>query len=203
MDHSKHTPVTLIHRKDTEANPTDEVLPSGKLRMVITYLEMRQPKHFERESSRNENLSIIRAHNPHTGFYRYLYNAVGKDWLWYERNELSDTELEKIIHHPDVRVYVLYLNGTPAGYGELDFRIVDEVEIAYFGLIPEYIGRGLGSYFLRHLVETAWNESPNRVWVHTCNFDSPNAISVYQITGFSPYRQETKIIEDPRLAVHD
>ncbi len=166
--------------------------------MVVTYLEMRQPKTYERESSRSENLSIIRAHQPHVGFYRYLYNAVGADWLWHERNQLSDSELLQIIHNNAVRLYVLYLNGAPAGFGELDFRTKNEVELAYFGLLPAYIGRGLGSYFLRHLVAACWAEKPDRVWVHTCSFDSPNALSVYQVAGFCTYRQETKMIQDPR-----
>ncbi len=169
--------------------------------MVITYLEMRKPPSYPRTSPRAENLSIIRSYDPSTGFYLYLYNAVGKDWLWYERNQLSDKELENIIRHPKVRLYVLYLKGTPAGYCELDFRADKEVEIAYFGLIPEYTGRGLGTYFLKWAVQTAWLECPDRVWVHTCNFDSPHALATYQKAGFSVYGQEEKIIDDPRVSL--
>ena len=91
------------------------------------------------------------------------------------------------------------MNGTPAGYSELDLRIENEVEIAYFGLLPEFIGRGLGAYFLRRTTDTAWSTNPERVWVHTCNFDSPNAARTYQKVGFSAYYQEEKIIDDPRI----
>ncbi|MDE0309875.1 MAG: GNAT family N-acetyltransferase [Acidiferrobacterales bacterium] len=186
------------YRQIKKSDEPDTLAP-GKLRMVITYLEMRKPPIYPRTSTRAENLSIIRAYDPGTGFYRYLYNAVGKDWLWYERNLLSDEELEKIIHHPKVRLYVLYLKGTPAGYCELDFRVNREVEIAYFGLLPEFTGRGLGTYFLHWGVKTAWSENPKRVWVHTCNFDSPHALATYQKAGFSVYRQEAQIIDDPRI----
>ena len=176
-----------------------ETLAPGKLRMVITYLEMKKPPIYPRTSSRAENLSIIRAYQPNAGFYRYLYDAVGRDWLWYERKLIDDKALEDIIRDPKIRLYVLYLNGTPAGYCELDFRIDKEVEIAYFGLIPEFTGRGLGTYFLQWSVTTAWSENPDRVWVHTCNFDSPHALATYQKAGFSVYGQEETIIDDPRI----
>ena len=167
--------------------------------MVITYLEMKKPPVYPRVSRRAENISIIRAYEPNAGFYRYLYNAVGENWLWYERNQLDDAALEAIIQDPKVRIYVLYLKGSPAGYCELDFRTDREVEVAYFGLIPDYTGRGLGTYFLRWSVETAWLEQPERVWVHTCNFDSPYAIATYQKAGFTAYQQTEEIINDPRI----
>lgn len=176
-----------------------DTLAPGKLRMVITYLEMRKPPNYPRTSPRAENLSIIRAYDPGTDFYRFLYNAVGKNWLWYERNQLTDEELEKIIRHPKIRLYVIYLKGTPAGYCELDYRVDKEVEIAYFGLIPEYTGRGLGTYFLKWAVQTAWSEKPDRVWVHTCNFDSPYAVVTYQKVGFTVYSQKEETIDDPRI----
>jgi len=30
-------------------------------------------------------IAPFRAEKPSGAFYRYLYNAIGKDWLWYER----------------------------------------------------------------------------------------------------------------------
>ncbi len=198
---SHHSPVTLLHNPQNFAAAEQEDVPQGKLRMIITYLEMTKLPHFPHRSKRAENLSIIRTRQPTVGFYRFLYTSVGKDWLWYERNEWSDIELEQVIRHPKVRIYVLYVDGTPAGYSELDCRQKDEVELAYFGLMPEFIGRGLGLYFLRWSVEKAWTEEPERVWVHTCNFDSPHAIAIYQKAGFSAYGQEAVLIDDPRPAL--
>jgi len=197
-DRPPEHPVTLFHKAESLSEQADEQLPSGKLRMIITYLELTHSKQYDRQPSRSENLSVIRAHDPHAGFYRYLYNAVGEKWLWYERNLLSDEELENIIRNPKVKIYVLYINGTPAGFGELDCQVKKQVQLAYFGLMPQYFGRGLGKYFLRHLIESAWADKPDRVWVHTCNFDAPSAMATYQIFGFTPYRQEIRIIDDPR-----
>ncbi len=176
-----------------------EDLPHGKLRMVITYLEMNKPPKFKESRTRSDGISIIRARKPTLSFYRYLYNAVGSAWCWYERNLLSDKELAAIIHHPDVHLYVLYVQGTPAGFVELDFQNGSEPQIAYFGFVPEFIGRGLGKYFMMWSVEKAWTKDTNRLWVHTCNLDHPKAISTYQQAGFSPYKQTIQIIDDPRV----
>ena len=73
-----------------------------------------------------------------------------------------------------------------------------EIELAYFGLLPGFIGRGLGGFFLRALVDNAWAANPKRLWLHSCNFDHPSAFAHYQRAGFVPYKQETKRIEDPR-----
>ena len=181
-------------------NITDNVHSQlGKLRMVITYLEMKKPPSYQRKTPRAENLSIIRSYKPTVHFYRYLYKTVGTPWLWYERNVISDDALEKIINRSSVQIYVLYVNGTPAGYSELEQQENNDVEIAYFGLIPEFLGRGLGTYFLRWTIQKAWSTKPNRVYVHTCNFDSPHALSTYQKAGFTPYRRELRIIDDPRV----
>ena len=185
------------HLLNLHTEPQDDV-PKGKIRLVETHLEMKSYKPRKQKKQRLENLSIIRAHNPTVSFYRYLYNTVGEPWFWYERRLISDTELSELINKPDVRIYVLYVQGTPAGYTELDFTDSDNVEIAYFGLIPDFIGRGLGLYFLDWIVATAWSENPERIWVHTCNLDHPAAIAIYQKAGLSPFKQEMKIIDHPK-----
>ncbi len=171
----------------------------GQLRVVTTYLEMRQPPARPPPKPPMRGISVTRAAPPTVSFYRYLYNSIGAPWLWYERQAMADDELGAIIQHPDVEVYVLYLEDVPAGYVELDRRIAGETEVAYFGLMPEFIGRGLGPYLLDWAVKTAWAKHPDRVWVHTCNLDHPKARSVYEGIGFICYKQETTLIDDPRL----
>jgi ribosomal protein S18 acetylase RimI-like enzyme len=97
----------------------------------------------------------------------------------------------------------MYCGGVPAGFIELDSRPTDnshdkEVEIAYFGLMPEFIGRGLGRYLLAWGIGKAFESDLGRLWVHTCNFDHPEALALYQRAGFEAYRQERTIIDDPR-----
>ena len=150
--------------------------------------------------SRADDLTILRVREPTVAFYRFLYNHVGEAWLWYERRALADDALAEILNDSKVHVYVLYRAGAPAGYVELDYRVSDEVELAYFGLFPEQIGRGFGPWLLGWAVETAWASGPSRLIVNTCNLDHPKAIIVYQRAGFSPYKQETCTMIDPRNA---
>ena len=180
----------------TEPPVRDE---APKLDVTITYLEMReQPARGPAKPPRlTEKIALMRAERPTVGFYRYLYNAVGAPWRWYERNQLSDEELVAIIQDEQVEVCVLYYGGTPAGYAELDFRQKGEVELAYFGLIPDYIGLGLGGYMLNWAIDSAWSRNPERLWVNTCTLDHPAALTVYQKAGFTPYDQESIIINDP------
>ncbi len=180
--------------------PTPPDPLEGKLRSVITYLEMKdRPALRPVPPPAGVKLALLRAETPSVAFYRFLYHTVGKPWLWWARRAMSDEALARAVQDPKVEVYVLYCEGQPAGYAELDRRVDGEVELAYFGLLPEFIGRKLGPYLLTWAIEQAWSYGPDRVWVNTCTFDHPKALPLYQRLGFVPYRQETQVIDDPRL----
>lgn len=171
-----------------------------KITSVITYLEMTERPTKPTPPRPAIKIALLRAEKPTLSFYRYLYNTIGQDWLWWERRSLSDNELKAIIHDEKVEIYVLYVGGVPAGYGELDRRDGHDIELAYFGLLPEFIGQKLGGYFLRWLIDQAWSYNPKRMFVHTCTEDHPAAIHTYQRHGFSPYKQITTEIDDPRAS---
>ena len=172
---------------------------AGTLEVTITYLQIHRRHSSSLRLSPPRNTAILQAHQPTVSFYRYLYCHVGEPWLWYERRAMDNETLRAIIHDPAVSIHVLYINGVPAGYVELDSRVNHEIELAYFGLLPEFIGRGLGPWFLNWALDTAWNCEPSRIWVNTCNLDHPKALLCYQQAGFEPYRQEFIQIRDPRL----
>ncbi len=144
-------------------------------------------------------IALLRAHHPTVAFYRFLYNNVGADWLWYERRAMDDDTLAAIVQDDAVEVYVLYVAGVPAGFAELDRRDKPKIELAYCGLMPEFIGRGLGNYLLSTTIDIAWTYEPSRLWNHTNTLDHPRALPLYQQHGFTVYDQEQKIIPDPRL----
>ena len=178
----------------TTPKPRDD----GTLQVTITYLQMmRQPTGTPKRPPLSD-LAVFRVKQPALPFYRFLYNQVGQPWLWYERRAMSDSDLQDILSHEKVHVYVLYRGGEPAGYVELDFRQEDEAEVAYFGLLPWHIGSGIGPWFLEWAVRAAWTDKPKKLIVNTCDLDHPKAIIVYQQAGFRPYRQETVTIRDPR-----
>ena len=181
---------------------SDRTPEPATLELVVPYLEMlKPPTRPTVPAPPVGKIALLRAERPTVSFYRYLYNTVGEPWLWWERRLLSDAELERIIQDPLVEIYVLYVDGVPAGYVELDRRKPEEVELAYFGLIPQFIGRKLGPFLLNWAVDTAWFLKPKRLWVNTNNLDHPKALQIYQKAGFAPYRQETKTIPNPRLTL--
>lgn len=179
--------------------------PPGKLAVVVTYVEMHRRPAPSTVGRRAEPCAVLRAEAPTVSFYRFLYNTVGQPWLWYERRLLDDEMLHQAIMSPGVEIYVLYVRGVPAGYVELDRQRLGEVEIAYFGLMPEFIGRGLGPYFLDWAVGRAWDppqgNAPERVWLHTCTLDHPKALATYQRAGFEVYDRQEILIDDPRLKI--
>ncbi len=166
--------------------------------VIVTYLEMTERPQRPRAVLPPGQHALLRLENPTAAFYRYLYNTVGEAWLWVDRRRLTDRELLAEIRHPEVEIYVLYGGGEPAGYVELDRRPYPDLNFAYFGLLPDFIGRGLGTFLLDWAIDRAWSYGPTRLTVDTCTLDHPRALGHYQRAGFRPFRQVAKRISDPR-----
>jgi GNAT superfamily N-acetyltransferase len=139
-----------------------------------------------------ERLVIVHAKKPTIAYYRFLYDAVGRDYDWTSRKKLSDTELDALLKDTRLEVHVLMVAGVPAGFAELDRRTEGEIELVQFGLIPEFIGQGLGRYFLQWTIDKAWSYQPRRFWLHTCTKDHPAALPNYLKAGFAVYKEELK-----------
>jgi len=166
---------------------------------VITYLEMREkPGTPPVPAPSVGKLALMRAERCTVSFYRYLYETVGTPWLWFERRLLTDVALAAQIQKPTTEIFVLYVEGVPAGYFELDAAAPDETELCYFGLISEFIGRRLGPFLLRAAIDRAWSRPIQRLWLHTRSYDHPKALSYYQQAGFVVYDRRPLRFEDPR-----
>tara|TARA_Y100001960_G_scaffold326679_1_gene411506 strand:+ start:101 stop:652 length:552 start_codon:yes stop_codon:yes gene_type:complete len=165
---------------------------------TVTYLEMFSLPERAPIPAPPMKLALLKLEGPTTGYYLYLYDAVGSDWTWVNRKHMNTDELAEIIQSELVEIYVLYAGGMPAGYVELDRRSKPQIELAYFGLVPEFIGRGLGQYFLDWAIRKAWSYGPERIWLNTCTEDHPRALPLYQRFGFQAYAQET-IALDPNV----
>ncbi|NQV48321.1 MAG: GNAT family N-acetyltransferase [Rhodospirillaceae bacterium] len=178
-------------------------MTKNKLESVITYLQMMGPPTAPPPPAPLGHIALLHCEKPTVSFYRYLYDTVGAPWLWYERRVMDDDALSEIINDDKVEIFVLYVHGNPAGYFELDLRQMPDMELAYFGLMPEFIGQGLGLFLLRQAIDSAWLHKPKRLWLHTCNQDHPGALPFYQRAGFDVYEQETIVIDDPRTKYAD
>lgn len=176
---------------------------TGRLQIVKTYMEMRtRPDAMARvDCAPPPDTLLLRAVAPEPSFYRWLFSAVGEPWLWWTRALMSDAQLREVIHDPRVQIHVVYSEGQPAGFFELDRRGVDEVELAFCGLLPRFIGRRLGQYLLRSAIAYAW-APPNvtRLWLHTCTLDHPKAVEFYERHGFITYHRAEETVEDPRMS---
>jgi GNAT superfamily N-acetyltransferase len=131
--------------------------------------------------------------------YRALYRAVGDRWHWRDRDTWSDDRLQAWLDDPRVSVLVVrdpdvVSSSTElddiAGYAELARLDDGGVEIAYFGLVAEAMGRGLGGFLLARAVEEAWAMGAGRVVLHTCTLDAPQALPNYLARGFQPIGEE-------------
>ncbi len=173
-------------------------VPPGCLSVIVTYLEMTAPPAHAPLPRPAGDVAVVRANPPTASYYRYLYDTVGEPWLWHERRRMPMPELGRIVTDPRVEIWVLHVNGTPAGYAEIDRRDED-TDLAYFGLIPDFIGLRLGPWLLDTAIRLAWQGGTTRLLVNTCTFDHPKALPLYQSMGFVPYRHVTREIRDPRV----
>ena len=123
---------------------------------------------------------------------RFLYQFVGEAWQWIDKLSWSDEQWQAYAENDNLRTWIAYYQGSPAGYYELQQQVGSNVEIAYFGLAPKFIGQGFGGYLLSQAIKSAWAwQGTQRVWVHTCTLDHPSALQNYQARGMEIYRVET------------
>lgn len=153
----------------------------------VTHLEMTARPTRSYSAPSRPSTALLHAETMPVHFYRYLYEQVGKAHHWYLRRAMSDAQITEIICSENTRIDVLYANGAPAGFVELDLSSLPEsVEIAYFGIMPDFQGMGLGKWFLNCGIQLAWDQDPEKVIVHTNSLDHPAALSLYQKMGFTP-----------------
>jgi len=173
-------------------------VPKGKIAAVVTHLQI-----FERPVRRKVpavNAELITHDKPDLTWYRDLFSRVGgHDWMWFSRLGMDDADLAAVIHHADVQINSVRVDGRDEGMLELDFRVPNECELGYFGLTAAMVGTGAGRWLMEHALEKAWEKRINRFHVHTCTLDSPQALPFYMRSGFEAYNRQVEIADDPRL----
>lgn len=121
--------------------------------------------------------------------YRYFYNNIGAEYVWWLRRTMSDRQLAALLRDPDTEIHVLSHHGQPAGFFELDRSNAPLVNLSYFGLLPDAVGRHLGYPFLCHAIAAAWQGNTRALTVNTCTADHPRALPTYLRAGFHTIRQ--------------
>lgn len=165
--------------------------------VATTYLEMTDRAQLRPARSASVDFRLIRVEIPCPELNRFLYTTVGFRWWWYSRLSWEYSQWLAYLDRPELETWVAYVSGTPSGYFELERQDGDNVEIAYFGLMPNFLGKGLGGALLSAAISRAWDMGAVRVWVHTCTLDHPRALRNYLSRGFKVFRTEEKVEELP------
>ena len=166
---------------------------------TTTYLQMSSVADLRPSKHGRTELDLRRAGADEFALGRQLYESVGRDWLWIDRLSWSEAQWRDWYAKPGVELWVASREGTLAGYFELHRDQADDTEIAYFGLLPAFIGHGLGGQLLTAAARRAWEGGARRVWVHTSSRDHGRALANYLARGFHVYHTETRPTPDPRL----
>lgn len=130
--------------------------------------------------------------------YRDIYARVGQKWLWWLRRMMPDDMLARLLADPAIAIYVLRDRGAPAGFFELDATPWPDVNLSYFGLVPSYIGKGLGMALLHSAVEQVFAGPVRGMTVNTCTADHPQALPNYKRAGFRVIREIHETWNIPR-----
>ncbi len=151
---------------------------------TTTYLEMTGRSELIPAKTPAVKIDVWQAEIACPELNRFFYTAIGGDWYWIDRLSWTYEQWMSAIARPGHETWVAYLKGNPVGYFELDGEAGGDIELAYFGLLPQFTGRGIGGYLLTVAINQAWEKQPNRVWVHTSSFDHPQALKNYLARGF-------------------
>lgn len=160
--------------------------------VTIWHLEMTDPAALRPAAEPRLALALHQVTPPLPEFNRFLYAAVGRAWRWTDRLGWSFERWQAWADRAELRTYVAYSGGAPAGYFELERQNEDHVELAYFGCFAWVQGQGVGGWLLTQAIRQAWAWDARRVWVHTCSWDHPAALTNYQRRGFSLFRTEVQ-----------
>jgi ribosomal protein S18 acetylase RimI-like enzyme len=162
------------------------------------FLEICSKKSLVRSKSKEKNLEIILEKKPTVDFCKFLYKEVGRDFFWRDRLKWRDQDWLNYISNDFFKLYILKKNNELAGYYELLYDPkIPSMEIPYFGIFKEFFGRGIGGYLLTDAILTSFNQKINKVWVHTCTLDHPNALKNYLARGMKIFKTE-KIFFNPK-----
>ena len=183
--------LTTPNRPRVAVSP--DAAPSASIRIVEvtrTYLRLLRPTDLKPARLADERLSFVPLEDPTVAKSRAFYSAVGEAWHWRDRKAWSDEQYAAYLARTGISLWVLRFAAEDAGYVEYERHPDGAIEIALFGLMPRFTGRGFGKHLLTVAALEAWRHKPHMVWLHTCTLDSPRALPNYKARGFVPFREE-------------
>ena len=160
------------------------------------FLELKDLKNLKTNSI-NEKKYLVKKIKPDFQLNKFFYKQVGKKHRWIDRLSWSDVKWINYISNKNLETYIISESEELAGFFELLYNPeLKETEISYFGLLEEYIGKGIGGYALSVAIKKSFEKNIRRVWLHTCTFDHPNALKNYIARGMTVFKKENINILD-------
>ena len=170
---------------------------SSEIKTTYT-LEMCHPDELTPRHAVRADLTISRMEIPCPEFSKFLHTVIGYDYRWGGRTEWDEDTWRSYVSRPGLETWVAYVSGTPAGYFEIEKEPDGAVHIHNFGLLPQFVGQGLGGPLLTRAVERSWELGACRVYLRTCSHDHPHALQNYLARGFR-IRETTQGPANPPL----
>ena len=156
------------------------------------YLEINSLKSLSEVVSTDKNLTIQKVTPPNIELNKFFYKNVGKNCRWIDRLSWDNLKWTSYLENENVQTYVLKVHEDLAGYFEvIEDRSINSSEIAYFGLLDDYIGKKMGGFLLSEAIKICFNLNSKRVWVHTCTLDHKHALKNYLSRGMKIFKEET------------
>ncbi len=154
------------------------------------FLELKNLKNLKTNLT-NKKKYLVKKIKPDFQLNKFFYKQVGKKHRWIDRLSWSDEKWINYISNKNLETYIICESEELVGFFELLHNPeLQETEISYFGLLEEYIGKGIGGYALSEAIRKSFEKNIRRVWLHTCTLDHPNALKNYIARGMTVFKKE-------------
>ena len=162
-----------------------------KINVDRSFLEIKTIENLNQSKRPGPNFKIIEVDPPDFQLNKFFYKQIGRKHRWIDRLAWADKKWIQYVENPRIKTFILKENNNLAGYYET-IRDLDKFncEIAYFGVLEEYIGKKCGGYLLSEAIKKLFEEGMTRVWLHTCSLDHENAIKNYLARGMQVFKSE-------------
>ena len=159
--------------------------------IIRNYLEIKSLNQLSEIKKSGDNYSLNQVIPNDFQLNKFFYKQIGENYQWVDRLIWTDKNWIEYVSSPNLFTFVLKNNNDIAGFFELIYHKDKlETEIAYFGLLKEYIGKKLGGYMLSEAIKKSFSYNVKRVWAHTCSLDHKNALKNYLSRGMKIYNTE-------------
>jgi GNAT superfamily N-acetyltransferase len=156
---------------------------------TIYLLEMTSPDELVSATHHADEIQLHEVSVDAAPLVRSIYARIGAPLGWAGRMAWTEAQWVNELSKPGVRAWIAVMNAETIGLVELESEANGDVGIVILGLVPEFVGRGLGGMLLTVATRLAWqfmgsNIPQRRVWVRTSSRDHPHALPNYKARGF-------------------